>query len=163
MAGAYGVLVNLKKMVQTLLLIDQIQIIIVCGRNKTLHTRMATNFAYEFRVRIFAFYEQMEELMSITSCMITKAGGITLSEAIALRLPVIIFRPLPGQEKENAKFLAGKGAIQIANHFAKLKKQVEQMITTSQSLHMQQAMLALEKRDASDRIVTDILEGIKYI
>ena len=42
--------------------------------------------------------------------MITKPGGITLSEAAALQVPVILYKPVPGQENENAMYFERKGA-----------------------------------------------------
>ena len=41
--------------------------------------------------------------------MITKPGGITLSEAAALQVPVILYKPVPGQENENAMYFERKG------------------------------------------------------
>ena len=41
--------------------------------------------------------------------MITKPGGITLSEAARLQVPVILYKPVPGQENENAMYFERKG------------------------------------------------------
>jgi UDP-N-acetylglucosamine:LPS N-acetylglucosamine transferase len=53
-------------------------------------------------------------VMSLASFVITKPGGITVSEAISLFKPMLLFRPVPGQERENAKYLADKGAALIS-------------------------------------------------
>ena len=43
--------------------------------------------------------------MSIVDIVITKPGGITVSESLANKLPIIAINPIPGQEEENAEFL----------------------------------------------------------
>ena len=43
--------------------------------------------------------------MNISSAVITKAGGLTITECLASNLPIVIINPIPGQEEENAEFL----------------------------------------------------------
>ena len=43
--------------------------------------------------------------MSISDLIITKPGGLTVSEALACKLPMALFNAIPGQEEENAEFL----------------------------------------------------------
>lgn len=43
--------------------------------------------------------------MAISDLMITKPGGVTTFEAIAMELPLLLYKPIPGQEQDNAKFL----------------------------------------------------------
>ena len=61
-------------------------------------------------LKVFGYVENIDELFRVTSCMITKPGGITLSEAAALQVPVILYKPVPGQENENAMYFERKGA-----------------------------------------------------
>jgi processive 1,2-diacylglycerol beta-glucosyltransferase len=48
--------------------------------------------------------------MSIADILITKPGGITTAEALAKKIPMIIVKPIPGQEANNAAYLTEKGA-----------------------------------------------------
>ena len=48
--------------------------------------------------------------MDAADCIISKPGGLTTSEALAKRLPMIIMNPIPGQEKRNTEFLLNSGA-----------------------------------------------------
>lgn len=59
-------------------------------------------------LKVFGYVENIDELFRVTSCMITKPGGITLSEAAALQVPVILYKPVPGQENENAMYFERK-------------------------------------------------------
>ena len=47
--------------------------------------------------------------MAISDLVITKPGGLTVSESLASNLPLIVINPIPGQEEENAEFLESSG------------------------------------------------------
>ena len=49
------------------------------------------------------------ELMSISDLVVTKPGGLTVTESLASGLPLVIINPIPGQELENAEFLENSG------------------------------------------------------
>ena len=90
------------------------QIISVCGNNveaKTsidaLHTRK--------RVMNFGFTKEVDLLMDASDVIITKPGGLTVSEALAKGLPIIICNPIPGHEQRNAAFLLNNGAAMAAD------------------------------------------------
>jgi processive 1,2-diacylglycerol beta-glucosyltransferase len=160
MANAYSGMSNLKKMISALLLED-VQILFVCGNNNGLRTKLETLFEYETNVKIMGFVDQIQELMAISSCIITKAGGITLTEAIVLRLPILVFRPLPGQELENALYLAEKKLLFITNKVIEIKNIVHQLISNhEQSSQLKQAMGAMHKEAASEFIVSEIITEI---
>jgi processive 1,2-diacylglycerol beta-glucosyltransferase len=52
--------------------------------------------------------------------MVTKPGGITLSEVVTKKIPVILYNPTPGQEGENANWFKRQGAAVVANNFTEL-------------------------------------------
>src|SRR5260370_41707052 len=52
----------------------------------------------------------MHELMAIADLIITKPGGLTSSEALAMGKPLFILNPIPGQEAANSDFLLERGA-----------------------------------------------------
>ncbi len=51
----------------------------------------------------------IDEFMEASDCIITKSGGLTVSEALSKKLPMIITNPIPGQETRNCKILTGFG------------------------------------------------------
>ena len=95
------------------------QIISVCGNNveaktsiNALHTRK--------RVMNFGFTKEVDLLMDASDAIITKPGGLTVSEALAKGLPIIICNPIPGHEQRNAAFLLNNGAamaVDLHTHF----------------------------------------------
>ena len=85
-------------------LYGQVQVLVVCAHNKILYARL-TKKNYE-RVKVFGFIENMQELMAVSDMIITKPGGLTISESLAMGLLPIFITAIPGQETENAKVLA---------------------------------------------------------
>ena len=43
--------------------------------------------------------------MHASDLLVTKPGGLTVSEALACGLPMAVFDAIPGQEEDNANFL----------------------------------------------------------
>ncbi len=112
MGGTYGVIGGAKWVCK--LLADapaSVQVIVVCGRDEKLYRSLDSVMAEGKNTMIrFGFVSNVEELMGASDVIITKAGGLTVSEALTKRLPLVIFKPIPGQEEENAAFLEGIGA-----------------------------------------------------
>lgn len=84
------------------------QIVAISGKNSKMNTNFKTlvektNSAD--RVRILDYTNKVPELMSISSIVVTKPGGLTTSESLASDLPMLVINPIPGQEEENAEFL----------------------------------------------------------
>jgi len=130
MAGTNGILRDIKRAVERLRGEKDVQIYIVCGKNDRLKAELNASFGGDVHVNIFGYVEHVHELMARSSLIVTKAGGITLSEAIQAGLPIIIYKPFPGQEKENAIYLADKGAANIANNVGELTKQIMDILTS---------------------------------
>ncbi|NRD79297.1 1,2-diacylglycerol 3-glucosyltransferase [Bacillus sp. BRMEA1] len=93
------------------------QFIIICGRNKKLRKQLEEELkGTKHTFRIMGYCENVQELMAVSDLMISKPGGVTTSEAMAMELPLFIYRPLPGQEEDNARYLVKLGlAILVEN------------------------------------------------
>lgn len=59
--------------------------------------------------RLLYYTDKVEQYMQMADLIVTKPGGLTVSEAIVSDLPMAIFKAIPGQEEQNASFLVGKG------------------------------------------------------
>ncbi|MGN1298591.1 MAG: glycosyltransferase [Candidatus Scatovivens sp.] len=84
------------------------QVIAISGKNQRMKKRFkdlieATNSSD--RVKLLEFTNKIPELMHIADFVVTKPGGLTITESLVSNLPIIIINPIPGQEEENAEFL----------------------------------------------------------
>ncbi len=59
--------------------------------------------------KLLYFTDRVEKYMRMSDIIVTKPGGLTVTEAIATGLPIAIFKPIPGQEEQNADFLVRNG------------------------------------------------------
>ncbi len=87
-----------------------IQIIAVTGTNQKLKAQLeqSANKSNK-KVLILSYTDRINELMDISDLLITKPGGMTISEALVKGLPIFIISPIPGQEEGNANFLIRSG------------------------------------------------------
>jgi len=139
MGGSYGVLKSAKRICKKLAdSLVPVQAIIVCGKNRKLYLSLEEVIAQGVNPMIrFEFVDNVEELMSVSDLIITKAGGLTVSEALTKHLPLVIYKPIPGQEEENAHFVQriGAGCVagneeeldQLLNRFLRHPEEIEKM------------------------------------
>lgn len=101
--GSFGI-GKIEKIVD--LLYKETQILVVCANNKILYRRLKKKEYPE--VKVFGFIGNIEELMAVSDIIITKPGGLTISEALAMDLFPVFITAIPGQETENARILASQ-------------------------------------------------------
>ena len=86
-----------------------LQIIIVCGRNHQLYQWFKTNKKFfKKKIIVYSYVDFVDKLMDVADVIVTKPGGITISEALAKRLAIVLVNPIPGQEERNMHFLVKK-------------------------------------------------------
>ncbi len=110
MGGGAGI-GSLDKMAERLLGVEgDFQLIVLTGKNTTVLTALHTLSArYPGRLFPQGFTDKVERLMACADVAITKPGGLTTSECLAMGLPMIVNAPIPGQEERNADFLLEQG------------------------------------------------------
>lgn len=59
--------------------------------------------------KLIFFTDNVERYMQMADMIVTKPGGLTVTEAIATELPLVIFKAIPGQEEQNADYLVRNG------------------------------------------------------
>ena len=87
-----------------------IQVVAVTGRAARLKKRLQTLQRRQPLLHVYGFTREMHRIMCASDILIGKAGGLTVSEALAVGLPIIVHSPVPGQETFNADFLVNHGA-----------------------------------------------------
>ncbi|GAB6931089.1 glycosyltransferase [Paenibacillus sp. JCM 10914] len=93
---------------------SHIRFMIICGRNIKLYQSLQDELAGLTQVTVMGYIDRMHELMGIAELIITKPGGLTISEALTMERPMLLFKPLLGQEQDNADYLVGIGVAKQA-------------------------------------------------
>jgi len=106
MAGSFGV-TNIMKIYKDLVQLPlDFQVIIITGRNRKLYEAFTQELdETPKKTKLVYFTDEVENYMHASDLLITKPGGLTVSEALACNIPLAVFDAIPGQEEDNAKFL----------------------------------------------------------
>lgn len=81
-------------------------LVVVCGRNAKLRKEIQREADFfHWPIKVLGYTENINKLMKISSLIVTKPGGQTISEALACGLPMVLINPIPGQEVRNAQVL----------------------------------------------------------
>jgi processive 1,2-diacylglycerol beta-glucosyltransferase len=87
-----------------------VQVVAATGRGSRVRRRLETLAKKRELLRPLGFVKEMNVVMSAADVLVGKAGGLTVSEALAMGMPLILFNPIPGQEMYNLDFLVNYGA-----------------------------------------------------
>ena len=111
MAGGAGVGSLDDLAMRLLALPGELQLVALAGRNADLLRRLQ-DLAKRNPGRLFplGFTTTVERLMSTADLVVTKPGGLSVSECLAKARPMLLVSPIPGQEERNADYLLEAGA-----------------------------------------------------
>ena len=97
------------------------QVIVVCGNNTRLRKRL-TGLArnHPERLRVLGYRRDIPDLMAASDLLVTKGGGLSLTEALYVGVRTVVVPGLPGQEHANIEFLERLGWIQVCQRLKDL-------------------------------------------
>jgi processive 1,2-diacylglycerol beta-glucosyltransferase len=160
MGGGCGLLSETESICKKLVKLDlPMQIIAVTGTNHALARKLKAVSEYSrIPLRVLGYVDNIAELMEISDLLLTKPGGVTVFEALAKKLPMLIYKPLPGHERSNARFLTQhKVAIQAKNKEEVVNTVINCVNNPSLLSDMAKAMEPIAKpfaaRDAANIII----------
>jgi processive 1,2-diacylglycerol beta-glucosyltransferase len=130
---------------------EPIQEMIVAGTNKKLYRSLKKKIRkYKKKIQLFGYVNNINELMAAADIVITKPGGITTSEALAKKLPILILKPLPGQEMNNCTYLVQQKAGIKIDKPQKIHHIIDDLIANPEKLNsLSHAASRISKPEAS--------------
>ncbi|MDR2875920.1 MAG: hypothetical protein LBV44_08345 [Methylobacillus sp.] len=156
MAGGVG-LSGLETLAARLLAMPgDFQLIALAGRNAAM-LKALQKLAKQHPGRLFpqGFTHQIERLMACSDLAITKPGGLTTSECLAMGLPMIVHSPIPGQEERNADYLLEQGAALKAVDGDAIAYRVAALLETPERLATLRRKSGALGRPQAGRVVLD--------
>ncbi len=137
----------------------QLQLIVLAGRNAALlHSLQEVAAAFPGRLRSFGFISDVHLAMACADLAITKPGGLSTSECLAMGLPMLLVDPIPGQEERNAAYLMQEGAAIRADDPVTLQFRLQRLLADPTRLaRMREHALALAKPRAAHAVLQCIL------
>ncbi|MFN3285755.1 MAG: MGDG synthase family glycosyltransferase [bacterium] len=161
MAGAYAMLGGILDVHRALSALPQpVQAVFVCGRDEALVARLRQRSRRRPDFHVYGFVSNVHEWMAVADLLVTKAGGITVSEALVRELPMVIYRPIPGQEEWNTRMLVASGAARVARDPGELRRVVAQLVSDPAAL---ESMRAAARRIRRPRAAEEAAEAITQL
>ena len=139
------------------------QVLVLCGTNAALKRQVeALGAAASGRLRAMAFTPHVDLLLEAADMVVSKAGGLTCAEALVKHTPLVIFRPTPGQEVGNARWLEAGGAAVHADSLDTVAATVSRWLDDPAALHRAQENAArLARPQAAAQIAARVLESVQ--
>lgn len=146
--------------VRLLELRSDFQLIVLAGKNvEALASLKLLSQRYPKRLVPVGFTQDVAQLMACADVVITKPGGLTTSECLAMGLPMIINAPIPGQEERNADYLLEQGVALKAFDAVTLAYRVRHLLENPKQLQqMHEKASQLGKPYAGRDVVNVVLE-----
>lgn len=116
---------------------NDIQIIVITGSNKKLYYELMKyqNISIENKkTYIIGFTDKVNKYMQAADLLLTKPGGLTITEALICKTPIGIFSPIPGQEEKNAEFLIKHNLAVDLRNDKSIKKTIEELLLDPNNL-----------------------------
>lgn len=138
-------------------------LVVVCGKNEHLLEQIkAIAATSKMVVRPLAFIENVQEYMSACDILISKPGGISLTEAMVKGLPVLVASYIAGHEGWNLKFLEESAAgLGVKGAYEAARKLRELYASKDKLDSMREKARHLGRPNAADDIVSLALESFK--
>jgi processive 1,2-diacylglycerol beta-glucosyltransferase len=139
---------------------DKLQLIVLAGRNAAqLAALRELVKAYPGRLAPQGYTGQVERLMACADLVITKPGGSTTAECLAMGLPMIVNSPIPGQEECNANYLLEQGAALKASDLPTLEYRVRWLLACPARLKaMRMRTRELGRPRAAGQVLATVLQ-----
>lgn len=162
MSGSMGYSNN-RKIIKSLSTINiDFQILVVCGNNQKQYKNIVErNQKLKNSVSIYpyGFVNNIEIMMSASDCIITKPGGLTVSEALVKNLPMILVNPIPGHEERNVEFLINNGIALFVTKTFSVDDAIYQLLTNpSRIQNIRETMKTITHPEAAKHLCDFIMQ-----
>lgn len=134
-----------------------LQLITVTGGDQELFQRCRES-QWHLATHVYNFVSEMETFMRAADCVMSKAGGLTTSEALACGLPMILIDVIPGQETGNARLVVSADAGELAQDPIEVLEAMCHWLERDRARYAQQAANA--RRLGRPRAAYDVAECI---
>lgn len=140
------------------------QIIAISGKNPKMNesfSEIVKKLDCGNRVKVFEYTNKVPELMSISSLVVTKPGGLTTSESLASELPILVINPIPGQEEENAEFLVEHNVAVWLKNDDNPDEVIQKLFSSPEKLNdMKKNTILLAKKNSTKDICEIIMKTL---
>lgn len=150
-----------------------LQVLVVVGTNKALKRRMEAytkraNGSNSFtivskrnilrNVHVYSYIDFIHELMKASDFVITKPGGLTSTEAIVAEVPLLLIKPLPGQEERNSNWLVSKKVAVLVNKEKNIPRVLDDLLLNPKKIErMKLKAKNIKRPNAAAQVANEVI------
>lgn len=112
---------------------------------------------YSCKIIVDGYSQCVGDAMRRASVFITKAGGVSVAEALAIGIPLILFGSLAGQEEGNTEFLMQRGAAMTAGDEEELQRSLQEILFRKETAEKMMAAQAELARPYAARTIAETI------
>ena len=101
-----------------------VQAVVIAGGNDELYKKLVDSH-FDFPVEVRNFEKNVPQWMMASDILVTKAGGLIVSEGLAAGLPILLIDYLPGQEEGNVRFLLSHQAGALVQNVGEFRAMID--------------------------------------
>jgi processive 1,2-diacylglycerol beta-glucosyltransferase len=142
---------------------EPITVVAMCGNNTRLQGQvrgLAITRLPRHTITAVGWTDQVPLYMQAADLLVSKAGGVTLAEAAAIGVPLIMVQPLAGQEMVNVRFLTQHDAACTADGADQLHHVAEELMFTAKGPQVAGNLRRLGRPNAAHDIVARVCEDV---
>jgi processive 1,2-diacylglycerol beta-glucosyltransferase len=145
-----------------------LQVLAVSGHDQAVKARLeGLRGRIALDLHVFGWSDNIPELMSAADLLVTKPGGLTIAEAVAVGLPMLLTHPIPGPEERHVRYLEQNGAALRARSLQEIPHLAYQLLSRPEKLaEMARCSRELARPEAAHAIAhvaRALLETATYI
>jgi len=139
---------------------DTTKLTIVCGTNEKRCETLTELTQTDPRIHVLGFVTNMNELMDSADLYLTKPGGLSVTEAAAKQLPMVLIDAVAGCEAHNMRFFVERGGAVTADNPEALAASCISLMKNPDRLQtMASALSSLSEKPAAEVIFAAIREN----
>lgn len=114
---------------------QDIQIIVITGKNRKLYYELVElKKTCPKETRIIGFTDKVNKYMQASDLLLTKPGGLTITESLICKIPLGLFSPIPGPEEKNSDFLIRHNLAVNLGDGKNCSKEIEELLSSPYKL-----------------------------
>ncbi|MDD4159738.1 MAG: glycosyltransferase [Synergistaceae bacterium] len=140
-----------------------IQTLVICGNNMPLYKKLSSKYSLNKNIRIMSFVDNMQEYYSASDLAVIKPGGLSLSEALSAKLPLLLMEPIPGQEELNMDLLCRSNAAKRLRDCSKTSEEALEILENKDVLKNLTEGIEKYSRPCAAEDILKIIKDPKYL
>lgn len=137
---------------------------VLCGKNQKLYEEIkGWELQHVTPIPYISSRTEMNELYERVDAIVTKPGGITVSEALCKKLPIFVHSALPGQEEVNLRYLTERNLVQELKADQSLENQLQTVLQDADKMSTLYNAIAAYHKEIEAQTPEELLAVVNWI